>query len=181
MPVIDDFTIPSWKIIVNESSPFMTYLGVKVFNTNHSLERTKQRYPEMTEEDFKILFKRGIEAIKDTKTQNEYLIYSKSYDMAYVVAYRKDKFSNDSKNHMFLITILPKGKKNPKDGTNVLVVEGHLESYLNMDVLDYFCRLIYPGEIISEAEYQSVLIENIKVLFCDGKVYDCDVDCLSIE
>jgi len=174
---------PSWKIIINESTTFTEKDGVKVFNSNHSIERIAERHPELSLDDLKTIFKRGISAIIDKESSNQYLIFSKSYNIGFVVDFRKQKNSKDKKNHMFIITVLPKGKQQAKPGTIKLLVENHDESFLSLELSTYLSQFI-PSDKLNESEdysYDAIrIVDDFEVILCEGKIYNLNVDFVEV-
>ncbi len=84
---------------------------------------------KLTKSELETFFKRMIEKYlsmgpKYTKLDNpEFLFYSKSLNQAMIIAYRRDYKRIDKLNHFIIVTILPRGRKNPKPGTQTILLE----------------------------------------------------------
>nr|DAF18166.1 MAG TPA: hypothetical protein [Caudoviricetes sp.] len=92
---------------------------------NHAKARAFQRRPDMTDKDWKSLHSKVFWKIRDDKLKSGvYLFYSKSMEQGYVCRVLKDK------KQVKIITVLPKGAKNPSLGsdtqekTQLAVMEG---------------------------------------------------------
>lgn len=118
-----------------ESAPLFEFRGVKVFPTNHSVEREVQRMDSTSKQVLEYISMKAVSKLALRTQPAEYLIYSNKYQRGIVVDHRKDKFNPaDDKLHLFIITILPKGKKQPKAGTRMVMVESYLaENNLQFD------------------------------------------------
>ena len=88
--------------------------------TTHAASQAKDRRPEFSLDDWKKMHaKVHAHVTSDTsKTNGEHLFHSKSADQSYVA-------NVDHKNkEIRVITVLPKGKHNPKEGTKKYTMEG---------------------------------------------------------
>lgn len=80
---------------------------------NHAKARAFQRRPDMTDKDWKSLHSKVFWKIRDDKLKSGvYLFYSKSMEQGYVCRVLKDK------KQVKIITVLPKGAKNPSLGSD---------------------------------------------------------------
>ena len=118
---------------LNESKEIYKHKNVKVFPTNHSIQRKIERMESNNKEILEHIFKKGIEKINTSK-DNAYLIYSNKYNQGIVFGLRADVYSEDDNRHLFMITILPKFKKKVKHGTELLLVESY-KKYKDYNIL----------------------------------------------
>lgn len=92
--------------------------GWEVKPTIHAAAQEVERAPEMDEDDWKAMHRRAVWAIKDGKhKRGDFIVFSKSFDRGYVLTV------DNKKRQIRIITVLPKGRKNPKPGTDLLMVE----------------------------------------------------------
>jgi len=120
--------------VILESKPLFEFKGVKVFPTNHSVEREVQRMDDTSKKLLEYISMKAVAKLSLRTQGAEYLIYSNKYKRGIVVDHREDKYGSDNKLHLFIITILPKGKKQPKAGTRMVMVENYLaENNLKFD------------------------------------------------
>lgn len=105
--------------VLNLGSKFMYFWkGKWIINTKHGLDRIMQRNT-LKKEQIAQLFKEAIEkAIQmGVHTGEEILFWSKSLKQGFVSAI-------DKQGNIDLITFLPRGKHQPKTGTEHVVLEG---------------------------------------------------------
>lgn len=114
------------EAVILESQPMFEFRGIKVFPTNHSVEREVERMDDTSKQVLEYISMKAVSKLSMRTQPAEYLIYSNKYKRGVVVDHRKDKFGSDDKLHLFIITILPKGKKQPKAGTRMVMVENYL-------------------------------------------------------
>lgn len=80
---------------------------------NHAKARAFQRRPDLTDKDWKTLHSKVFWKIRDDKLKSGvYLFYSKSMEQGYVCRVLKEK------KQVKIITVLPKGAKNPSMGSD---------------------------------------------------------------
>ena len=115
-----------YKQIILESTPIFNHNGVKVFPTNHSLLREIQRMSDDSKNILEYITEKASQKLSLRKQEGVYLVYSNKYERGIILDHRKDKYGKDNKMHLFIITILPKGKKQPKDGTKMVMVESYI-------------------------------------------------------
>lgn len=104
--------------VLSLGSKFLYFWKNKwIINTAHGLDRIIQRN-KLSVEDLKRLFKEAIEKALElgVQTGEEILFWSKSLKQGFVSAI-------DPQGNIKLITFLPKGKHQPKTGTEHVVVE----------------------------------------------------------
>lgn len=109
------------KIAMTDSNLFFKYkLDDWSFEaTIHAAAQEYERRPDMTEEDWKDFHSRVYDKIKTMKPLGgEFIFFSKKYQQAYVAAV---DFNNAT---VRVITVLPKGRSNPKPGTIRMIIEG---------------------------------------------------------
>ena len=92
------------------------YQGWKIQTSVHAAAQAYDRRPDFEFNDWKDIHRRAINAL-DKKANGDFIIFSKSFDQGYVVN------ANARLKTLRIITVLPKGRKNPKPGTDVLIVE----------------------------------------------------------
>lgn len=127
-------TFKQIAVTLLESKPLFEFKGVKVFPTNHSVEREVQRMDDTGKKVLEYISMKAVSKLSMRTQGAEYLIYSNKYKRGIVVDHRADKYGSDDKLHLFIITILPKGKKQPKAGTRMVMVENYLaENNLKFD------------------------------------------------
>jgi hypothetical protein len=95
-----------------------TYNGWKIDVSVHAAAQAFDRRPDFEYDDWMKLHQRAIDSFSKNKVDGEYIYFSKSLDQGYVVA-----MSGRAKS-MRIITVLPKGRSNPKPGTKQMMVEG---------------------------------------------------------
>lgn len=86
----------------------------------HAAAQAYDRRPEFEFDDWKKLHRNALMGLMKTSgaKSGDYIFHSKSLDQAYVAAV-------DTRRKTFrIITVLPKGRSNPKPGTERLMVEG---------------------------------------------------------
>lgn len=104
--------------ILNIGSRYLYHWKNKwIINTKHGLDRIGQRN-KLTADELKRLFKEAIEKTIELGTHvgEEILFWSKSLKQGFVSAI-------DSQGNIDLITFLPRGKHQPKTGTEHIVLE----------------------------------------------------------
>lgn len=99
-----------------------------IINTNHALERMKQRQNSMTEGQINNFFDRVLLYFKDHQEQfesdpynSEYFFYSGQHQRGMILAYRRDFKQKVSGNHFILVTIYPYGKTYPMQADTPIV------------------------------------------------------------
>jgi hypothetical protein len=125
-------SIKTFKEFLAERNAFLTSTmnrrTIFVYNTSHSNERKIER--DISDDEIKETLNQGIEWLslhenefKDKKTA-AFLFYSNSKQVGIVCDFKVDKkISNSLNKHLFIITILPKGKHIAKLGTQKIIVE----------------------------------------------------------
>jgi hypothetical protein len=166
---------------INEkSTPRMVVNGTKVIDTFHAVDRYIERVPSAKEEinDMLTRIVKHLET-KARPDKEEYLFFSRKFRQGIVVAYREERaqYATDDKKHVVIITVLPKGKDQPKAGTPKIVMEAHqdhLMSEAQVGVLDLFeLDQSVLNESIDSDGYETVeLFENLGVVIIDGKAYN---------
>jgi len=175
----------TFKQILAENRPFMVYKGIKVIDTKHSIERTLQRVPHLSKDDFEIIFKRAIDRImldyNYFVSASHYLIYSKEYQQGIIVNFREDKYDNDGKKHLIVITVLPPRKQVAKPGTHKMIVESFENSIIleSDEVREYLYDLL--NEDISNIEYDEISKNELTFIIVDGKIHDLNVDIIEVD
>lgn len=110
----------------------LKYKGWLIDPSIHAASQAFQRRPDMELEDWLKLHKKMMTWIISNKKEKsgEYLFYSGMMRQGYVVAvdYRRKKVR--------IITVLPKGRNNPKPGTDKIVVEGREINLIEIIELD---------------------------------------------
>jgi hypothetical protein len=88
-----------------------------IINTKHGLERIIER-GELTAEQMKQLFQRALDKFANMKARvgEAFLFFSKSLNQGFVSAV-------NGHGDLTLITFLPRGRRNPKPGTDVALME----------------------------------------------------------
>jgi len=82
--------------------------------TTHAASQAVVRRSDLEPKDWEIIFKRCINDIKN-RGNGYYLYYSKSYEQGIIVFWNHSTIA--------VITILPKGRANPKPGTDKIIIE----------------------------------------------------------
>lgn len=83
--------------------------------TIHAASQQYIRRPDMDKEAWKRFHRNVLYGMPKNIENGEYLFFSKSFNQAYIVALSKRKIR--------VITVLPKGRGNPKPGTKKLIIE----------------------------------------------------------
>jgi hypothetical protein len=87
--------------------------------TIHAAAQEYDRRPDMLEADWKDFHKRVYDKLVKMKPINgEFIFFSKKFQQAYVAAV------DFQTNSVRIITVLPKGRSNPKPGTIRMIIEG---------------------------------------------------------
>lgn len=159
---------------------FLEYLNTKVIFTSHSVQRQIER--EISNEDLKVLCIRAIEEIKNYPKKysyagSEFLFFSKELNQGMIIDYRRDRENpKDERKHLIVVTVLPKGKKQEKPGTNKVVVENYVVNDLSDIFLEYFNEVIIPNDFSLIEDIYEVSVENLnynlKATFVDNKFYN---------
>lgn len=101
--------------------------GWEIDPSIHAASQAKDRRPEMSVDDWKKLHRSVIAALPKKPKGGDYLFYSKKQEQGYVASV------NAKKRRIRVITVLPKGKHNPKGGagggTNLMMVESEEYGY----------------------------------------------------
>ena len=122
--IIEQSRTKEEELELAKNSPLFKHIKLKgwlVKSSIHASAQAEDRRKEFTLKDWKKLHIKGIAELESENvypTSEFFLIYSKSQEQGYIVKVswrRKD---------IRIITVLPKGKNTPKDGTSKLVVEG---------------------------------------------------------
>ena len=90
--------------------------GMRVVVSVHAGSQALVRRPDMEPKDWRVYLKRATKALKSLD-MGDYIIHSKEFDQAVVMGYYPKK------KLVRLITTLPKGRSNPKPGTEKVMVE----------------------------------------------------------
>lgn len=109
------------KQVANSSAIFFHYnfKEWKFKATIHAAAQEFDRRPDMTESDWKDFHRRVYDKLEKMKPiDGEFIFFSKKYQQAYVAAV---DFESKS---VRVITVLPKGRSNPKPGTVRMIIEG---------------------------------------------------------
>lgn len=180
----------SFQEYLTENAPFHSNSGIKAFFTNHSLERKVLRAEVMALDDFKVLIDRVIKWIKAngrmTLHNEEFLAYSKSMRQGIIFAYRRDRFDKeDQTKHVYIMTVLPKGRSNPKPGTPKVVVESYIKEDHNWseDFLGYVQELIGEKTLMEAVNSDAIVTENIggmNVFLVDGKLFETEFEVIEV-
>lgn len=134
---------------IKTGTPYIyKHRGKFIIDTKHSIDRKYERAKEGTfqlnEKELIFIFEKIIEyCIKnENKWKNEYqtdmLFFSKSLNQGVVITYREDKYAKSNEKHVVILTYLPKGKSNPKPGTQKIITESKdlIEAYNVIKVTD---------------------------------------------
>ena len=122
--------------IINEKKWFIKEInGIKIFATDHSLEREMERN-DLTPDDFFLLLKKIVNEINSDENYDDgtYLFFSKSLNQGVILELKNNR------KRINIITYLPRGKQNAKSGTKKVVIESYkdlAENYFN-ELKDYF-------------------------------------------
>lgn len=101
--------------------------GMRVVVSVHAGSQALVRRPDMEPKDWRVYLKRATKALKGLD-MGDYIIQSKEFDQAVVMGYYPKK------KLVRLITTLPKGRGNPKPGTEKIMVEELQSEYEVVDV-----------------------------------------------
>lgn len=84
------------------------YKGRHIGDSEHSIERFEQRFPDEDISKWKEIVEKGIDIILDVfkDSEGKYILVNKKTDIAIQFDWRKDKYRNDGKNHGFSATTL---------------------------------------------------------------------------
>jgi hypothetical protein len=126
--------MPSGGRILDIHSEYLfKYNGRWVIDTNHAITRFMQRN-QLTTKQLETFFRRMIDKYlsmgpRYLKMNNpEFLFFSKSLNQGMIIAFRRDYKRIDSLKHFIIVTVLPRGKRRPKPGTDVILLE-YLKNY----------------------------------------------------
>ena len=164
--------------LLQENTAFMQVGKTKVFDTDHAIERMIQRYGKDALEDAKRYFKAVIEYIRKKpkvfeSDKKAYLIVKKSEPkMASVIDYRKDRFSNENRRHLFVVTYLPPGQVEIRKGakpTKKVTIESILE-----EIVGKF--------LLNESKEDTVIFEheNMRIVLKDGEIVEHNLEVIEI-
>jgi hypothetical protein len=151
----------------------LSYKGRNIFDTYHSIEQFNDRFPDYDYEDWKEVCRNGIDKIIDIfkDSSKKYIIISKSTDIAIQMEWRKDKKSNDNKNHGFTATTLDyvTQKKATQNDTKLFVEEikkYNLEKWFETsDYKEMIEKIGYLGiKIINECPEYEIYIKEEAIL-----------------
>lgn len=179
-----------WKIIHQ-------YKGRKVLGTVHYYDQSEVRN-ELTEDQIKKIFERGLDQIVKTKKgkekQQEYLIYSKEFRQGVVIDFRDFDLEGfeDGNNNMVVITFLPRTKSRPANPRTVrLMVEHKIVGELSDEFIEYVMDVFNIEEsTITETINESDLVgiyketfgkRTIHVVVSDGKLWDMTIPIIEVE
>lgn len=100
------------------------YQGWKITVAVHAGAQAYDRRPEFEFDEWKDLHRKAINALPNN-AKGDFLVFSKSMDQGYI-------FTADTRSKSLrIITVLPRGAKFPKPGTELVLVE----SLINIDEL----------------------------------------------
>lgn len=111
------------EVSIAKQSPIFqktSYQGWSFDVSVHAAAQAYDRRPDLEFDDWKKLHRNAVTGLMKDKSAKtgDYIFFSKSLDQGYVAHV-------DVKRKAFkIITVLPKGRKNPMPGTSVLMVEG---------------------------------------------------------
>lgn len=88
--------------------------------SKHAVERINQRREDLSQQDWKTVYREIVNKVEENNLSGEILFYSKKFKQGLVVAV------NAVKNMIKVITTLPKGKQFAKPGTEKVIVEGRV-------------------------------------------------------
>lgn len=106
------------EIAIAKQSPIFKdtqYQGWKIEISVHAAAQAYDRRPEFEFNQWKDLHRKAINGIG--KGSGDFIVYSKSMEQGYVVSV------SNRKKHLKVVTVLPRGRKNPKPGTELVLVE----------------------------------------------------------
>lgn len=105
------------------------YEGWKIKSTIHAAAQAYDRRPGFEFDDWKKLHRKAIQAMKKAnKMDGDFIVFSKSMEQGYVFS------ANSKRKSMRIITVLPKGRRNPKPGTDLLMVESRCRNAEYLEV-----------------------------------------------
>lgn len=166
---------------INEFKARNVVDGIKIIDTKHAIDRFVQRNPISAEEMDEMMERIALWLKKKGggRPTEEYMFFSKKYNQAIVIAYRKEheRYATDNKRHVIVMTVLPRGKNTPKPGTPKITVEAHKNHLFSDDEIQ-ITEFIVPNEnILNESledgdySYQDI-VEQLGVVFVEGKAYN---------
>lgn len=131
--------------LIKKDEYIFKYRDRFVIDTKHAFQRAIERN-NLTEDELVTLYKNMIDAFlakgeSYTERDGEYLFFSKSLQQGLVIGYEIDKKA--PKGHtlrdFITITFLPRGRSNPKAGTEKIIVESTMfgETNMSQDFVDY--------------------------------------------
>jgi hypothetical protein len=170
----------SFKAILNET--FLKYRKKFVFDTKHSIDRAKDR--NATREEVTIISKLAIDKLKHEKTQQEYLVFSKSLNRGIVFDYRKDRYTGSDELYLYIITILPKGKKNPKPDTKLMLVENEDFANVSQELGSYLSSIVDVNLQESDKQYDYSKVDSgygFNLIFTNNKLYDLNIAIVEVD
>jgi hypothetical protein len=173
-----------------ENAPFHQNGKLKAFFTSHSTQRSVERAEFMSINDFKILIDRIADWIRTNHTKvmdkEEFLAFSKSMNRGIIFAYRKDRFdTSDRRKHIYIMTVLPEGRSNPKPGTPKIVLESYQDSQFSTEFCNYVAYLLPPNELLESAG-NSESVDNIEIddnfwaYFVNGQLYSTNLHVIEV-
>lgn len=159
------------------------YKNKNVIITKHGVQRDYERL-DITPNNKKIYFMRAIDSLKDLH-QGNYIVYSKSLDLAMVIDYRPDIKSKDPEKHLIIVTIFPHGHHEArKKGDIKIVVESieHRDGYKSYsDELSTFITNTLNIELNEDDKPYAytplkAVYNNIEftLIFCENKLHQID-------
>lgn len=106
----------------------MMFGNIFVNISTHAASQAVVRRSDLEPKDWEIILKRIVNNIKQRKN-GYYLYFSKSYEQGIIVYWNLTILS--------VITVLPKGRSNPKPGTDKIMIERFDFSLDDNDMKDY--------------------------------------------
>lgn len=149
------------------------YRGRHICDTNHSIERFHERFPNEPIETWETLIKKGIDVIFDIMKDSEgkYVIVSRVKDIAIQLDWRKDKKNSDKKNHGFSASTLQFSKhQRMLQGDTRLFVE-QIKKY---SLEESFKSTSYNNMIKEKNFYLDIKIDecpDYKIYIHEGKIH----------
>lgn len=174
------------KLVEVAGHSIFTHRGRHVIDTNHAVDRFNQRN-SLPKEDLDLLFKRMIDKFlnKEIDHPEEFLVYSMSLHQGLIVAYRKDKYTDESTKQFFVVTFLPPGKKNPRPGTPTITVEQYYNDYSDNLIIYINDLMSYNNTLLTEEQktydYETINLNGLEVILSENKIYDFKIPVVEIE
>jgi hypothetical protein len=179
-PVVSE---PAWKQLGGKNNEYIyNYKGKWIIDTKHAADRFLQR-STIEISDLEFLFKKAIEWVLKKGQEREYLFFSRSRRQGIVVDYRKDGRGKIKGNNLVVITFLPRGKNNPKEGTEPVMLEsydGHdpddLMACLEATMQEYGLSTSLLESESDKTVSKTIDIDGFKfnLIFVENKFWDFD-------